>query len=212
MFVIGVAGLKGGIGKSTIALNLASALHREGRRVLLVDVDPQKTCEAWAERAAGADQDGPPVVGIQGSTLRRDLRRVGAPYEILVLDSPARLGTETLAVMVASDVVLLPVTPGGADVWALEKTIEKVREAQTLRELRAAIVLNRVDRTVLRRHVEQELGQLDVPILDARLGQRVTFGEATIAGAGVVDYAGSSEAAVEVRRLARETLRLGAAA
>jgi chromosome partitioning protein len=211
MFVIGVSGLKGGIGKSTVALNLASALHRDGKRVLIVDVDPQGTCRTWAARAAEADRDGPPVASLEGRTLRRDLGRLSAGFDLVVIDSPPRLGQEARATMMAADVVLLPVIPGGADYWALEESIALVREAQALRpELLAAVVLNRADRTVLARQAAAAVQALDVPVLSARLGHRVTFGEATLAGQGVVDYDDASEAAVEVRRLARMTLDFGA--
>lgn len=213
MFVIGIAGLKGGIGKSTVTLNLACALHREGQRVLIVDVDPQGTCRTWAARAAEAEQDGPPVVGLEGKTLRRDLARVAAGFDVVVIDSPPRLGVETRATMMAADIVLLPVIPGGADVWALEESIALFREAQALRpELVAAVVLNRADRTILARNAAAAVEAFDLPILAARLSHRVTFGEATLAGLGVVDYETASEAAVEVRRLTRVTMALGAGA
>ncbi|HEY2509837.1 MAG TPA: ParA family partition ATPase [Polyangiaceae bacterium] len=216
MQILGVTGLKGGVGKSTIALNLACALRAEGKRVLLVDVDPQATCRSWAERAAERGLDGPPVVQLSGKTLRRDLPAVAAGMDVVVLDSPPRLGAETKAILMVADLVLLPVTPGGADVWALEETIHLVAEAQVLRpELRAAVVHNRADRTVLARHAAIAVGELAIPVLDARLGHRVAFGAATIAGLGVVDFERDSEAAVEVRRLTRETMRLvemGAAA
>lgn len=211
MFVIAVCGLKGGVGKSTVAINLACALHRDGRRVLLVDVDPQGTCRAWSARAAEAGAPGPPVVSLEGKVLRRDLPRVAAGFDIVLLDSPARLGTETKAAMAVANVVLLPITPGGPDVEALDPTIALVQEVQTVRpELVAGILLNRADRTILSRGAASAIDGCEVPVLDARLGQRVAFGEAWLAGLGVVDYANGSDAAVEVRRLTRETLALGA--
>ncbi len=209
MLVLGVCGLKGGVGKSTVALNLACALHREGRKVLVVDVDPQGTCRTWASRAVEAGLDGPPVIGLEGKVLRRDLGRVSAGFDVVVIDSPPRLGTETRAAMAASDVVLLPVIPGGADVWALEETIAVVRDVQAVRpELVAGVVLNRSDRTVLAKRAREAILGFELPVMDAHLSARVTFGEATLAGLGVVDYDHGSEAAIEVRRLTRELLAL----
>src|SRR5208283_4891656 len=116
--VIAVASLKGGSGKSTITINLATCLHGKRHKVLIVDADSQGTCQGWAEIAAAADRDTPPVVGM-GSELRRDLAKVSGGFDVVVIDSPPRLGSEQRAAMLVADLVLMPVTPGPADVWAL---------------------------------------------------------------------------------------------
>ena len=71
--VIAFSSLKGGVGKSTLSLNVAACLHRAGHRTLIVDADPQGTCAAWSSRAAELEHDGPPVVAMTGASLRRDL-------------------------------------------------------------------------------------------------------------------------------------------
>ena len=208
--VLVVAGLKGGVGKSTIALNVACALHRDGRRTLLVDADSQATLRTWAAKAAEAELDGPPVVGLEGRAFRRDLERVSAGFDCVVVDSPPRMGAEARAAMLAADVVILPVVPGGADVWALRSTLDVLDEVRGMRpEIRACIVCNRTDRTALATMTREAVGESgDVPVLDASLGARVAFGEATLAGQGVVDYAPRSTAADEVRELVRAVLAL----
>jgi chromosome partitioning protein len=209
--VISVCALKGGVGKSTICLNLASTLHRAGHRTLLVDLDSQATLRAWAARSAESGYDGPPVVGLDGRTLRRDLEKVSEGFEIVVLDSPPRLGTEARAAMLVADLVLMPVTPGAADVWALQETLTVLEEAKGLRpELQGVIVRNRVDRTALTSSSKSALEQMSVPVLEAALGNRVAFGEATLAGQGVVDYAPDSPAASEVKALVTDLVtRMG---
>jgi chromosome partitioning protein len=204
---IAVSSLKGGVGKSTIALNLATCLHRAGHRALVIDTDPQGTCRTWAAKAADSEQDGPPVVAMDSKSLRRDLERVSHGFGVAVIDCPPRMGAETRAAMLASDLVVMPVIPGAADVWALQETIAVLEEARQFRdELRAVIVLNRADRTTLAKLAMQALEDLDVRVLDATLRNRVAYGEATLAGLGVVDYAPDSDAAFEVRRFAKAVL------
>lgn len=206
---IAVSSLKGGVGKSTISLNLAACLHRAGHRTLVVDADPQGTCRTWAAKAAELGHDGPPVVAMEGKTLRRDLERVAKGFDVVVIDSPPRMGVEARAAMVAADFVLMPVTPGGADVWALRETIAVLEDARQLRpELRAAVVLNRADRTTLAKLTAAAIDGLDVDMLDSTLSNRVAFGEATLGGVGVVDYAPDSEAAREIRRFTKAVLAM----
>jgi MinD superfamily P-loop ATPase len=105
------------VGKSTITLNLATCLHLAGHRAIVIDTDPQGTCRMWAAKAAEVEHVGPPVVAMDGKTLRRDLERVSSGFDVAIIDCPPRMGAETRSAMLASDLVVLPVTPGAADVW-----------------------------------------------------------------------------------------------
>lgn len=206
--VITVAGLKGGIGKSTLTINLAACFHRAGHRALIVDADPQGTCRTWAARASEVSHEGPPVVAIDGKTLRRDLARVSEGFDIVVIDSPPRMGTDARAAMLSADLVVMPVVPGAADVWALQETVAVLEEVRALRpELRAVVVLNRADRTTLAKLAKEALtGIENVASLESTVGNRVAFGEATLAGQGVLDYAPESRAAEEVKAFAAAVL------
>jgi len=207
-WILAVASLKGGVGKSTVALTLATTLHEAGHRVLLVDCDPQGTCRTWAAHAADNGHEGPAVVALDGKALRRDLPRLAEGADVVVIDSPPRMGAEARAAMVAADLVLLPTVPGAADLWALQETIAVLEEARALRDVPAAVVLNRADRTVLARMALDALAELGVPVLPATLGARVAFGEATLAGLGVVAHAPASTAAEEARELTSAVLAL----
>lgn len=199
---ITVASLKGGVGKTTISINLACALHLAGHKTLLVDLDPQGSCSSWAAVGAGNGHDMPPVVAVSGAALRRDLAALSAAFDVVVLDCPPRLDRESSTAMLLADLVLLPTTPGAADLWALRQTVEVLEQAQALRpELKAVALLNRTDRTTLTRLTREALVELKIPLLPVGLGARVTFGEATLAGLGVMAYDPSSVAAREMQAL-----------
>lgn len=205
-----VSSLKGGVGKSTIALSVGTCLHSCGVRAILVDTDPQGTCRTFAARAADEEKGGPPVVALDARALRRDLQRVAQSYDVAIVDCPPRMGAETRAAMLAADLVLCPTVPGAADVWALQETLDVLEEARAVKgELEAVIVLNKAKRTTLTQLTTRALGELGARVLDESLHDRVAFGEAMLAGLGVVEYEPEGQAAVEVRRLTRAVWAAG---
>lgn len=212
VLTLAIATHKGGSGKSTIAVNLASELRARGHRVLVVDADEQATALSWAGAASDAGLDAPTVVGV-GDNLRRQLPDLGSGYDFVVIDCPGRGGRRQAAAIVAADFVLLPCTPSVADAWILGETIDVVEEARALRpEILAGIVLNRADRTLVTVQARTSLAETTIPLLKAVLGDRVAFREALAAGQGVTQYARSSVAADEMRALTDEIVAMLAAA
>ncbi len=184
-------------------------LLRAGHRTILVDTDPERTCLLWSAKAAEANYDGPPVVHIEGRALRKDLAQVSQSFDAVVIDSPGNNGTEARAAMLVADVVLLPVVPGGPDMWLLQKTIALLDDARQVRpNLRAVVVFNRADATTLARTSRVALEGLEVAVLEHAITRRVAFGEALLSGQGVVDYAPDSDAARDVRRLTKALLSI----
>lgn len=204
MITIAITSLKGGVGKSTLALNLAAEYRRAGHRTLLIDCDPQRTLCAWSLRAAESEIDGPPVVFMDARTLRRDIAKVSEGFDVVLIDCPPRMGAESRAAMIMSDMVLMPTVHGAADVWALGETIDVFKEACTLRpELRGAIVFNRSDRTSIATLARKAVATHGVRVLDDVISARVAFAESMLSGRGVVDYEPQGTAAREVRAVAR---------
>lgn len=149
--IIASGNLKGGTGKTTIAVNLACALARRGDRVLLLDLDPQETASRWA-RAGELAIDvvaEPPVALDAGGRWQRRLARVSDGYDVIVLDLPAAASPLLAAALVVVDLILVPITPSGVDVGATAATLDLVRSTREVRhgeKPEALLVPNRVDR------------------------------------------------------------------
>lgn len=162
--ILVVAGLKGGVGKSTLAALLALAAARAGRRVLLVDADPQGSILAWANDAEGLG-DNVTVIGMT-SRLDRDLRRLAAGHDDVVIDTaPGRgdLGTVNAAARTA-DLVLVPMSPSVVELDRLRPTLAVAEAAGTP----AVVVLNRTRaRTRSTRELIEAVEQVDdLAVLD----------------------------------------------
>lgn len=203
--IITVAGWKGGVGKTTTAINIAAEWKLRERRVLVVDADPQGSALTWAEVASELGHEPPTVVGM-GDNLTRQLPDLAEAYDVVIIDCPPRQGKRQGAALLVADIALLPCGPGPVDAWALAETVEAVTDAQTLRpDMKAAIVITRkVARTAIGRSARSVLEDVGVHVLSQELGFRVAFQEAVAAGLGVTQYGSNSVAADEVRGLVDE--------
>ena len=109
MPIVALLNQKGGVGKTTLSVHLATALAG-ANKVLLVDADPQGSALDWS---AQRDIEGPParfpVIGLPKETLHRELAPVSRDYDWVVVDGPPRVNKIARSAVVASDLVIIPV-------------------------------------------------------------------------------------------------------
>jgi chromosome partitioning protein len=203
--IVGVLNQKGGVGKTTLSINLADAWAKAGRKVLLVDADPQASSIAWS--AARKDKPAFPVLAMAVGTLHRDLPGVAEDYDVVVIDGAPRLDELGTSTILASDLVLIPVQPSAVDIWAAADTVRLIRKAEVFRRdpIGTAFVLNRrVHNTAIGKDAIEVLKQFDYPTCKAVIAQRVVFAESLAEGRTVLEVEPQGPAADEVRALANE--------
>jgi chromosome partitioning protein len=196
--IITLSGAKGGTGKSTLAVHLAAEWAARGRRVLLVDSDPQGTAITWGEVRASRGRDKPTVIPT-GDNVRQAVSELASNFDVTLIDTAGRQSKRLVGALSVSDLALMPCQPSGPDIWALEGSIETVREVQELRpELRNAIIVNGEARTKLSASAREALEQMGVPVIGS-LMRRTTIGEATTAGDGITEREPKGAGAIEMR-------------
>lgn len=203
--IIAVMNLKGGCGKSTIAVNLACELAGGGESVLLLDNDSQGTASEWLSRGR---------LPIQGSFMplendedgERLVRTVSTRNErFVVLDGPAHVGAAAQAAGRIADLVLVPVTASGVDLAATKTIVELIREVRVLRKSGAPkclIVPSKIDRrTEAGRQIDEQVRVFGENVGPA-VHQRTALVEAFGSRQWIGDYAPQSAAHFDIASLA----------
>ncbi len=196
MKIITVAHQKGGVGKTTLALNLAYCF-KEGARVAIIDTDPQGSI---SNIKTILEQHGIALIKPQ------DIDKVRHQYDIAVIDTPPYLSTSLPEFFKYSDFVLVPTKASVLDIMAIRATIKLLREAMKERpQLKASIVLNMVkSRSAITAEMRDILDEYEFPILETMISDRVSYTRSPISG-GVFNTE-DDKAKEEILSLTREII------
>lgn len=194
--IITLAHQKGGVGKSTLALNLAYRFSKEVKTAL-IDTDPQGSTIQLKDIVQGID-----ILDYTGVKSLQD-----KPYDVIFIDTPPYLSENMIPIFLASDLVLIPTKAGVPDIMAIHATIELVNEALKKKsELKAGIVLNMIKpRTNITEQAKEQLKTYDLPIL-GEIHDRVVFNNTFLLGG--IETGNDTQAVQELEELTIEILNL----
>lgn len=196
---------KGGVGKSTIAVQLALGLALEGSRVWLIDGDRQKTSlNAITARADSGRVMIAASAYDDGATLRAQVKQQHANYDHVVIDAGGRDSTALRAALTVCDAVLIPFLPRSFDVWALSDIVEIVEEMRGVSDFRAFAFINRADTQGAdnREAAEAVADYPAIELLDVRVCDRKAFSNASGQGLHVEEMPRRDQrACAEIERL-----------
>lgn len=179
--VITLAQQKGGVAKTTLAIHLAAAFAKQGYSTMLFDTDPQGTASHWHAQRKQADIG---LIATSGWRLTRDLAMAREANDIIIIDTPPHAEMDIKVATRAADLVLVPVQPSPADVWAVKETMNTVAgEASN-----SMVVLTRVvHRANITKDVKAKLSMMDINVAESEIGNRVLFAASMETGMTVLD-------------------------
>jgi len=212
--IISVTNLKGGVGKSTLAQNLAVILAKKGYNLCLADTDiEQQTSVKWSGVRSSIEAENLPEVPvfiINPDTISDQiLNKLGKKYGLVIIDGTPALTELTTRIIIMSDLVLTPILASATDVWALDTFLKRYNEAQITKQamggtVELCVVLNKYNERVnLDREIADTIREMGVKLLDAKVSARVAYKEATVQGLSVAELKDKS-AKAEMEALAKE--------
>jgi chromosome partitioning protein len=205
-FVVAFLNQKGGVGKTTLATNVATKLHLKGSKVLLVDSDKQGSTRDWY--ASGTSELA--VIGLDRPTLEKDLKKISSGFDWVIIDGVPHLEEMSVAAIKCSDLVIIPVQPSQHDISATIDLVDviKIRQQITDGNPKAYFCVNRIiANTSLGKKVFSTLRELGLPVMESSTTQRVAYSENVSQGKTVFDT-GNMQAIEEISNIVNEMKKI----
>ena len=201
MKVVALTSDKGGMGKSTLAINLAAAAAEAGVEAAILDLDPQASVGRWARMRKKAGLPAQPYaevcVPIDVEDRIVELREAGA--QLVLLDTAGRDNNAISAAIAAADLVLIPCHPTDLELSTLGPTLARLRADQRLNyvlliDWSAGATRRRTDATSA---IERAGGRVSPAVYTHRSDYRLAIEN----GQGVTEYQRYQSAAIEIRKV-----------
>ena len=196
MQVLVIASQKGGVGKSTLAVHLATEAASQGNRVLLLDLDPQGSAMEWANRRGDLPPD---VSGANPAGITKEISRATTEgYDLVVIDTAPHADHAALQAARAADLVAIPCRPSTFDIAAISATLDlcKLANKQAIVVLNAAPIRSRVIA-----EAEEAIAEKGGKLCPVIVRQRVAFQHCMIDGRTAAEFEPNGAAAREISRL-----------
>jgi chromosome partitioning protein len=211
--VIAVTNLKGGVGKTTIATNIAVCLAHKGYDVCIVDTDlGQQSSMEWSGNRS-PDLKPIPVFGINVKQLNKEVDDLKKRYDIVVIDGTPHLSELADRTILASNVLLIPLTPSVYDFRGFEGFMQRFEQIKTIKDANgsstdAYVIINRVvPNTNVSKDISEAVEAYNIKMLKTRLVSRISYVDTASEGRGVVEYK-DKKAKEEMEQLITEILEL----
>ncbi len=202
--MISVLNQKGGVGKTTISINLGYALQRASYSVLMADNDPQGSLRDWNMAGHGQVLD---VIGLDQKTLPADLKQLKKAYDIVIVDGAPQLDDLMVAGIKSADLVLIPVGPSPLDVWSCRDLVDALAVRRNLTEglPKAYFVISMArHNTVLTNDLAKALVGYNLPVMGYGTVRREVYKQTVDSGQTV--YQANNKAAVDEIELMRKEI------
>ncbi len=201
---------KGGVGKTTLSINIARWFTVNGYRTLLIDSDPQRSAREWHKDADGELLN---LIGLDLPTIDKDILNFEDQYEWIFIDGAPQLSTMAVKTIKCSNIVLIPVTPSGFDYRASGQFIELVKDRMDIDPyLKAYFIISRHKTgTSIGEEFRSRLEEFGLPILENKTFDRTIYSTSSALGKTIFEFSlnTSHAASLEIKGICEEIIQKG---
>lgn len=204
--VVSFLNQKGGVGKTTLATNVATKLHLSLKKVLLVDSDTQGSARDW-HNSGNSELT---VIGMDRPTLEKDLKKISHGFDWVIIDGVPQIKEMAVAAIKCSHLIIVPVQPSPYDIWATIDLVDIIKARQQVTEGRPKAyfcVSRKIANTSLGKEVFQALEELGLPVMESSTTQRVAYSKNISQGETVFDT-GNTQAIEEITNIVNEMKKI----
>lgn len=203
--IISFVNQKGGVGKTTTAINLAIGLKKKNYNLVFIDADPQGSAVQWHAIEGNKSFE---ILHHPSPIHATDIRQLSMNYDYVVIDAPPAIGDISKAILAVTDLAIIPLSPSALDVWSCWGTLKMIDEIRPLNsDIEVKLLINRkIPGTKIGRDSREAMKQFQMDVFNTELCQRVAFIDAMTSGVSVMQYAPHSKAAGEIERLCEEII------
>ncbi len=212
--VISFGGIKGGPGKTTLAVNTAIYLYKSGKSVLLIDADHQRSASDFTEMRSSTLEGRTGYLFFQliGQTLYDQVIAAREKYDYIVIDCHGGDNAEHRLALLASDIVMIPIKPRALDFWPItmvDHMIKQVRATNPGREIHFLSFLNQADLSSdENRETARNLSNIEsIEFLPEKITNRKAFARSAARGLGIMEYMQDKDNSVYVDPIAVDEFR-----
>jgi len=203
--IISFVNQKGGVGKTTTAINLAIGLKKKNYNLVFIDADPQGSAIQWHAIEGNKSFE---ILHHPSPIHATDIRQLSTNYDYVLIDAPPAIGDISKAILAVTDLAIIPLSPSALDVWSCWGTLKMIDEIRPLNsDIEVKLLINRkIPGTKIGRDSREAMKEFQMDVFNTELCQRVAFIDAMTSGVSVMQYAPHSKAAGEVERLCEEII------
>lgn len=203
--IVTVGSIKGGVGKSMIAVNLTVIRALNKKNILLIDADEQGTTGDWTDHRINLGINTPwTTIRLKGSAVRSEVKKMEGHYDDIIIDCGGRDTASLRAALTISDIFVVPFQPKSFDIWTATKVSDLVEEAKVINE---KLICRAFINCASARGIDNDDAKSiisktsNLSLLPATIGLRKVFSNATSEGLGVIEMKNDGKAKSEIHML-----------
>ncbi|PAF41070.1 ParA family protein [Helicobacter sp. 11S03491-1] len=194
--IITIANQKGGSGKSTLCLNLATKFLLQNQEIVVLDTDVQKSIETFVNIRLDKNIKCFTLFNRTGN-ITDTIKQIIPKFQNIIIDTKGEDSIESRKAMLISDLLIIPSTPSQLDIAVLTKMFERVSEIQSINEnLRACILMNKIppvpylrEKQAMREFILENKKSLNIDLLESIISERISLKRCVSEGLSIIEYA-----------------------